>query len=91
LFRGSRCWIGGISNSVSCVVDFGGQSSSPRRWSELPDSHGGGREPSALEVAAAENPAPEGGAGSYPAPEGVAGSDPALVGSASCNPAVEGV
>jgi hypothetical protein len=48
-------------------------------------------EPSALEVAAVENPAPEGGAGSYPAPEGVAGSDPALVGSASCNPAPEGV
>jgi hypothetical protein len=47
--------------------------------------------PSALEVAAIENPAPEGGAGSYPAPEGVAGSDPALVGSASCNPAPEGV
>jgi hypothetical protein len=44
-------------------------------------------EPSALEVATAEDPAPEGGAGSYPAPEGVAGSDPALVGSASCNPA----
>jgi hypothetical protein len=48
-------------------------------------------EPSALEVATAENPAPESGAGSYPAPEGVAGSDPALVGSASCDPAPEGV
>jgi hypothetical protein len=48
-------------------------------------------EPSALEAAAAENPAPEGGAGSYLAPEGVAGSDPALVGSASYNPAPEGV
>jgi hypothetical protein len=48
-------------------------------------------DPSALEVAVAENPAPEGGAGSYPAPEGVAGSDPALVGSASCNLAPEGV
>ena len=47
--------------------------------------------PSALEVATAEDPAPEGGAGSYPAPEGVAGSDPALVGSASCNPALDGV
>jgi hypothetical protein len=47
--------------------------------------------PSALEVATAEDPAPEGGAGSYPAPEGVAGSDPALVGSASYNPATEGV
>jgi hypothetical protein len=44
-------------------------------------------DPSALEVAVAENPAPKGGAGSYPAPEGVAGSDLALVGSASCNPA----
>jgi hypothetical protein len=33
--------------------------------------------PSALEVAAAEDPAPEGGAGSHPAPEGGAGSDPA--------------
>jgi hypothetical protein len=48
-------------------------------------------EPSALEVATAEDPAPEGGAGSYRAPEGVAGSDPALVGSASCNLAPEGV
>jgi hypothetical protein len=33
--------------------------------------------PSALEVAAAEDPAPKGGAGSHPAPEGGAGSDPA--------------
>jgi hypothetical protein len=48
-------------------------------------------EPSTLEVAAAENPAPEGGAGGCPAPEGVAGSDSALMGSASCNPAPEGV
>jgi hypothetical protein len=48
-------------------------------------------DPSALEVAVAENPAPEGGAGSYPAPEGFTGSDPALVGSASCNLAPEGV
>jgi hypothetical protein len=48
-------------------------------------------EPSALEVATAEDLAPEGGAGSYPAPKGVAGSDPALVGSASCDPAPEGV
>jgi hypothetical protein len=48
-------------------------------------------EPSALEVATAEDPAPEGGAGSYPTPEGIAGSDPALVGSANCNPAPEGV
>jgi hypothetical protein len=48
-------------------------------------------DPSALEVAVVENPAPEGGASSYPAPEGVAGSDPALVGSASYNPAPEGV
>jgi hypothetical protein len=47
--------------------------------------------PSALEVATAEDPAPEGGAGSYPAPEGVASSDPALVGSASYNPGPEGV
>jgi hypothetical protein len=38
-------------------------------------------EPSALEVATAEDPAPE----------GVAGSDPALVGSASYDPALEGV
>jgi hypothetical protein len=37
-------------------------------------------EPSALEVATAEDLAPK----------GVAGSDPALVGSASCNPAPEG-
>jgi hypothetical protein len=47
--------------------------------------------PSALEVSAAENPAPEGGAGSYPAPEGVVGSDPAPVGSASGFPAPKGV
>jgi hypothetical protein len=38
-------------------------------------------DPSALEMATAEDPAPE----------GVAGSDPALVGRASCNPAPEGV
>jgi hypothetical protein len=48
-------------------------------------------DPSALEVAVAENPAPEGGAGSYPAPESVAGNDLALVGSASCNLAPEGI
>jgi hypothetical protein len=47
--------------------------------------------PSALEVAAVKNLAPEDGAGSYPAPKGAAGCDPALVGSASCNPALEGV
>jgi hypothetical protein len=34
-------------------------------------------DPSALEVAATENPVPEDGAGIYPAPEGVAGDDPA--------------
>ena len=48
-------------------------------------------EPSALEVATAEDPAPEGGAGSYLVPEGIAGSDPALVGSANGHPAPEGV
>jgi hypothetical protein len=48
-------------------------------------------EPSALEVANAEDPTPKGGAGSFPAPEGVSGSDLALVGSASYNPAPEGV
>jgi hypothetical protein len=48
-------------------------------------------DPSALEVAVAENPVLKGGAGSHPAPEGVAGSDPALMGSASCNLAPEGV
>jgi hypothetical protein len=48
-------------------------------------------DPSASEVAVAENPAPKGDAGGYPAPEGVAGNDLALVGSASCNPAPEGV
>jgi hypothetical protein len=48
-------------------------------------------DPSALEVAVADNPAPKGGAGGYLAPEGVAGNDPTLVGSASCNPAPEGV
>jgi hypothetical protein len=48
-------------------------------------------DPSALEVAVAENPVLEGIASSHPAPEGFAGSDPALVGSASYNPALEGV
>jgi hypothetical protein len=48
-------------------------------------------DPSALEVVAAENPAPKGGADGYPAPEGVAGNDPTRMGSASCNPAPEGV
>jgi hypothetical protein len=47
--------------------------------------------PSALEVAAAEDPTPEGGTGSYLAPEGVAGSDPDPMGSASDNPAPEDV
>jgi hypothetical protein len=47
--------------------------------------------PSALEVAVAENPVLKGGAGGCPAPEGFAGNDPARVGSASCNPAPEGV
>jgi hypothetical protein len=47
--------------------------------------------PSALEVAVAENPVLKGGAGGCPATEGVAGNDPARVGSASCNPAPEGV
>jgi hypothetical protein len=48
-------------------------------------------DPSASEVAVAENPAPKGDASGYPAPEGVAGNDPALVGSTNCNPALEGV
>jgi hypothetical protein len=47
--------------------------------------------PSALELAAAEDPAPEGGAGSFPAPEGVVGSNPAPEGSVGGNPAPEGV
>jgi hypothetical protein len=47
--------------------------------------------PSAFEVAATEDLAPEGGAGSYPAPEGVVGSNPAPEGSAGGNPAPEGV
>jgi hypothetical protein len=47
--------------------------------------------PSALEVAAAENPVPKDGASVYPAPEGVAGNDPAQVGSTSYDPAPEGV
>jgi hypothetical protein len=59
------------------------------------------KDPSALEVAVAENQAPEGVAGSDPAlvgsvsydpaPGGVAGSDLALAGCASCNPAPEGI
>jgi hypothetical protein len=48
-------------------------------------------DPSALEVAATENPVPEDGAGIYLAPEGVAGDDPAQVGSVSYDPAPEGV
>jgi hypothetical protein len=48
-------------------------------------------DPSALEVAVAENLALKDGASGYLAPEGVAGNDPARVGSASCNPAPEGV
>jgi hypothetical protein len=48
-------------------------------------------EPSALEVAAVENPVPEGGAGSYLAPKGVVSSDPTLVGGVSYNPAPKGV
>jgi hypothetical protein len=58
-------------------------------------------DPSVLEVAVAENPAPEGAAGSDlalvgsmscdPALEGVAGSDPTLVGGANCNPTPKGV
>jgi hypothetical protein len=46
--------------------------------------------PSALEVAVAENPVPKYGTSDYPAPEGVAGNDPARVGSASYDPAPEG-
>jgi hypothetical protein len=46
--------------------------------------------PSALEVAAAENPVLKDGASGYPALEGVASNDPAQVGSASYNPAPEG-
>ena len=42
-------------------------------------------EPSALEVAAAEDPSTEGGAGSYPALKGVVGSNLAPEGSASGN------
>jgi hypothetical protein len=49
------------------------------------------KDPSVLEVAAAENPVLEDGVGSYLAPEGIAGSDLALVGSSSCNPAPRGV
>jgi hypothetical protein len=48
-------------------------------------------DPSALEVAVAENPVLKGGAGSYPAPEGVAGDDPTQVGNTSYSPAPEGV
>jgi hypothetical protein len=47
--------------------------------------------PSALEVAVAENPVLKGGAGGCLALEGVAGNDPARVGSASYNPAPKGV
>jgi hypothetical protein len=48
-------------------------------------------DPSALEVAVAENLVLKGDVGGYPAPEGVAGNDPAQVGNASYNPAPEGV
>jgi hypothetical protein len=47
--------------------------------------------PSALEVAATENPVSKDGASVYPAPKGVAGNDPARVGSASYDPVPEGV
>jgi hypothetical protein len=47
--------------------------------------------PSALEVAVAENPVLKGGASGCPAPEGVADYDSTRVGSASCNPAPKGV
>jgi hypothetical protein len=47
--------------------------------------------PSALEVAAVENPTHKDGAGAYLAPEGVAGDDLARMGNASCDPAPEGV
>jgi hypothetical protein len=46
--------------------------------------------PSALEVADAENSVPKDGTSDYPAPEGVADNDPARVGSASYNPAPKG-
>jgi hypothetical protein len=46
--------------------------------------------PSALEVAVAENPIPEDGASDYLAPVGVAGNELDRVGSASYNPAPEG-
>jgi hypothetical protein len=48
-------------------------------------------DPSAVDVAVVEKPAPKGGAGDYPAHEGVAGNDPAQGGSASYNPAPKGV
>jgi hypothetical protein len=70
-----------LEGSIQCQ-DAGPSRSTPMEVTE---------EPSALEVATAEDPTPEGGAGSYPAPEGVASSDLALVGSASCNPAPKGV
>jgi hypothetical protein len=47
--------------------------------------------PSALEVAVAENPVPKDGASDYPAPEGAAGGDPAPMGNAGCDLAPEGV
>jgi hypothetical protein len=47
--------------------------------------------PTALDVAAAENLVPKDGASICPAPEGVAGDDPAWVGSASYDSAPEGV
>ncbi|XP_020395434.1 opioid growth factor receptor-like [Zea mays] len=46
--------------------------------------------PSALEVAVAENPVPKDGTSDDPGPKGVAGNDPARVGSVSYNPAPEG-
>jgi hypothetical protein len=46
--------------------------------------------PTALEVAVAENPVPKDGASDYPAPEGVADNDLTRVGSVSYNPAPEG-
>jgi hypothetical protein len=62
-----------------------------RRWSELPDSHGGVRGAFSLRGGCCRKPNPRGWCWQLPSPEGVAGSDPALVGSTSCNLAPEDV
>jgi hypothetical protein len=81
-----------VSQAVSCAsstLESGLQSQEVGHGHSIPMEVT--ENPSALEVAVAENPVLKGGAGHCPALRSVAGNDPARVGSASCNPAPEGV